>query len=139
MAPKPPPSNDTLTLTLLSGQPSRRAISSRTKDGIWVAVCSVMPPSRRIGHGHEWLEGGVKRRRAAERMFEHMIRAAEPGFYVSAAQLEIERDVGVPAAGQMLEIGECAGRPELVMHDGRRGHSLDLVEHGRQFFVLARR
>ena len=50
--------------------------------------------------------------------------------------MKVERDVRVLAALQVLEIGEGAGRLQLVVHDRVRGHRLDFVEHGRQFLVL---
>ena len=36
----------------------------------------------------------------------------------------------------MLEIGERAGRLELVVHDTLRGHRLDLVEDRRKLLVF---
>jgi hypothetical protein len=41
LAPKPPPRNGTRTRTLFSGQPSSRAISMRTNDGLCEAVWMV--------------------------------------------------------------------------------------------------
>ena len=55
---------------------------------------------------------------------------------VAAAQLVVERDVGVLGVLEMLEIGEGAGRLELVVHVDLRGQRLDLVIDRRQFFVF---
>jgi hypothetical protein len=54
----------------------------------------------------------------------------------ATAQLEVERDIGVLAPGEVLEISEGAGGLELVMHIDLRGHRLDLVVDRRQLLVF---
>ena len=51
--------------------------------------------------------------------------------HVAAPELIVERDVGVLAAREVLEIGEGAGGFQLVVDDRRGGDGLDLVEHRR--------
>ena len=48
----------------------------------------------------------------------------------------VERDVGIPAAGQMLEVREGAGGLEHVVHDHVRCQRLDLVIDGGELVVV---
>ena len=54
-----------------------------------------------------------------ESVFEHVVGRGKRGVDVAVPQLELEVQVRVPAAFQMLEIGKHAGRPENVVHDRR--------------------
>ena len=72
----------------------------------------------------------------AEGVLEHMRGGGEGLVDVAAPQPEIERDIGALAALEVLEVGEGAGRLELVMHQRLVFGRLDLVEHGGQFLVL---
>ncbi len=73
---------------------------------------------------------------AAEGVLEHVIGLGEGFLRIAAAQMEVERDVGVLLALEMLQVRKGAGRLQFVMHDRLRGHGFDLVEHGRQLFVI---
>ena len=64
------------------------------------------------------------------------VRGREHRLHIAAPQLVIERDIGVLASRQMLEIGEGAGRLQHIVDDGRRSHRLDFVEHRGQFLVF---
>ena len=55
---------------------------------------------------------------------------------VASAQLVVERDVGASRALEVLEIGERAGRLELVVHQDFVLGGLDLVIDRRQFLVF---
>ena len=95
-----------MTRTLFSGQPSKRAISSRTNEGIWLAGVDGDDAVTGVGDRDERLECSLLGGRAAKAMFEDAIRLVECRLDVAATQSEIERDVGIGAAGEMLEIGE---------------------------------
>ena len=90
----------------------------------------------RLGHRHERLERRVHHLLGAERVLEDVVGGGErlPG--VAAAQVVVERDVGVLAPLHVLQVGEGAGRLELVVHDRLRGHRLDLVVDRGQLLVL---
>ena len=55
---------------------------------------------------------------------------------IAAAQPVVERDVGVLDPLEVLEIGEGAGRLELVVHIDLGGCRLDLVEDRGQLLVF---
>src|SRR5215204_5847870 len=74
---------------------------------------------------------------STERMLEHMISGSETGLGVTAPQMEIERDIGIRLALQMLEIGKGPRRLEYIVHDRPGGHRLDFVEHRRQFLIVS--
>ena len=67
----------------------------------------------------ERLQRRVGDRLGAKRMLEHALGRRKGRVNIAAAQLIVERDVGVLAPRQMLEIGEGAGGLQLVMHDHR--------------------
>jgi hypothetical protein len=69
-------------------------------------------------------------------MFEDAFRLGKRCLHVAAAQAEIERHIGVGAADEMFEIGECAGGLERVVHNGRGRQGRQLVEDGRKLLVL---
>ena len=96
----------------------------------------VSPVSVGSADRHERLERHVQHLLGAERVLEHVVGLREGRRHVAAPQVEVERDVGVGLALQMLEVRERAGRLERVVHDRLRGHGLDLVEHRRQLLVL---
>ena len=72
----------------------------------------------------------------AEGVLEHVRGLGEGLVDVAAPELEIERDIGALAALEMLEVGEGAGRLELLVHERLVVRGLDLVEDRRQFLVL---
>ncbi len=109
MAAKRHPRCRTFTRTRFSVQPSSRAISIRTNDGICVVVCSVNVSSFSSARQNERLQGRVGDRLGAKRMLEHAPGRRKGRVNVAAAQLIVERDVGVLAPRQMLEIGEGPG------------------------------
>ena len=55
---------------------------------------------------------------------------------IAAAQPVVERDIGALDPFEVLEIGEGAGRLELVVHIDLGGCRLDLVEDRGQFLVF---
>ena len=73
----------------------------------------------------------------AERVLEHVIGVARrPPSTSPRRRWKSSATLVSLAALEVLEVGEGAGGLELVVHDRRRGHRLDLVEHGRQLLVL---
>ena len=66
------------------------------------------------------LEREVQDFLGAERVLEHVRGAGECLVDVAAPQPEIERDVGAPAALEMLEVGEGAGGLEFLVHQRSR-------------------
>ena len=72
----------------------------------------------------------------AERVLEHVRGRREGLVDVAAAQPIIERDVGALAALEVLEIGEGAGRLELLVHEDLVVGGLDLVVDRRQLLVV---
>ena len=57
---------------------------------------------------------------------------------VAADKLEIERHIGVAAAGEMFQVRKSPGGLEHVMHDRPRGQRLDLVIDRRKLVVFRR-
>ena len=55
---------------------------------------------------------------------------------VAGAQLIVERDVGALDALEVLEVGEGAGRLELLVHQDLVLRRLDLVEHRGQLVIF---
>ena len=53
-----------------------------------------------------------------ERVLEHVVGAAKAASISPRRRWIVERDVGVALAVEMLEVGERAGRLQLVVHDG---------------------
>jgi hypothetical protein len=84
----------------------------------------------------ERLEREMQHLLGAERVLEHVRGLGEALLDVALAQLEVERDVGVLGALEMLEVGEGAGGLELVMDVDLRGQRLDLVVDGGQLLVF---
>ena len=72
----------------------------------------------------------------AEFVFEHMRGFGKCLVDVAAAQLGGEREVGVLLALEVLEVGEAAGRLELVVHIGFRRHGFDFVVDRLHFLVF---
>ena len=89
-----------------------------------------------VADRRERLEREMQHLLGAEGVLEHVLGVGEGLVDVAAAQLEVERDVGALAALEVLEIGEGAGRLELLVHQDLRGQRLDLVEDRRQFLVF---
>ena len=96
------------------------------------------PVVTEIGDGDHRLEGRMHRLLRAEGMLEDVRRVGEGPVRVAEPQMEVERDVGVPLARQMLQIGEGPGGLQLLVHDGFRGQRFDLVIDRRQFLVIDR-
>ncbi len=72
-----------------------------------------------------------------EDVLEHVVGFVEAPRGVAVSELIIERDIGVSATREMLQIGEGARGPQNVMDDRGFGlRRLDFVEHGRQLFVV---
>ena len=71
-----------------------------------------------------------------EAVLENMVGAGKGGFDVAAPQLIIERDIGVAATLEMLEIGESAGWPQNIVDESVGLHRLDFVIDRRQFLVF---
>jgi hypothetical protein len=72
----------------------------------------------------------------AEAVLEHLVRGLERRRGVAAPQVEVEREVGVLLALEVLQVGERAGGLQLVVHHRLRGHRLDLVVYRRHRLVL---
>ena len=84
----------------------------------------------------ERLEREMQHLLGAERVLEHVRGLGKALLDVAAPQLEVERHVGVLAAGEVLEVGERAGGLELVVHVDLGVERLDLVVDRRQLLVL---
>ena len=82
------------------------------------------------------LEREMQHLLGAEGVLEHVRGCGEGLVDVAAPQLEIERDIGALAALEMLEVGEGAGRLELLVHQDLVFGRLDLVEYRRQLLVF---
>ena len=108
----------------------------RTKDGPCADGIDRHAVVAVIGDGRVRLERQMQHLLGAEGVLEHVRGGGEGLVDVAAPQPEIERDIGALAAFEMLEIGEGAGRLELVMHQRLVCGRLDLVEHGRQFLIV---
>ncbi len=90
----------------------------------------------RLGDRDERLERQMQDLLGLEGVLEHVVGRRHGGLGVAAAQMIVERDVGIPAAGQMLEVREGAGGLEHVVHDHVRCQRLDLVVDGGQLVVV---
>ena len=90
----------------------------------------------RIGDRDLRLERQMQALLGAEGVLEDAIGRRERRVDVAAAQMKVERHVGVLAARQMLEVGESSGGLELLVNDDGRLQGLDLVIDGRQFVVF---
>ena len=84
----------------------------------------------------ERLERQVQHLLRPELVLELVLGGGEGLVEVAAAQLVVEREVGVLGVLEVLEVGEGAGRLELVVHVDLRGQRLDLVEDRRQLLVF---
>ena len=89
-----------------------------------------------VGDRAERLERHVQAFLRAEFVLEHMRRFGKGLVDVAAPRLGLERQIGVLDALEVLQIGEAAGRLELVVHMARRGHRLDLVIDRLELLVL---
>ena len=92
----------------------------------------------RLGDRHQRLEWRVHHLLRAEAVLEDAVRALHRFFRISSSQPEIQGDIGVLPALEMLQVREGAGGPELVVHHRLRGHCFDFVVDGRQLLVLRR-
>ena len=89
-----------------------------------------------LGDRDERLQRQMQHLLGAEGVLEDVIGFRKSARGVAASQMEVESDIGIGLPLQMLEIGKGTRRLEHVVHDRRRGHRLDLVEHGRQLVIL---
>ena len=90
----------------------------------------------RVGDRDMRLERRVHLLRRAEDVLEDVVGLGEGLVDVAAPQMVVERDIGIALAGEVLEVGEHAGRLQLVVHIGGRGHRLDLVVDRRKLLVI---
>ncbi len=72
----------------------------------------------------------------AEGVLEHLRGRGKGAFRIAAPQMEVERDIGRAPSGQMLQVGEGAGRSERIVDMHRRARRLDLVIDGRQRVIF---
>ena len=96
----------------------------------------VIGPVARLGERHERLERQVHGRLRAERVLEHVVGLRKRRLGVAATQMEIERNVGAFAPGEVLQVGKRAGGLQQIVHDGAAGHGLDFVVDRRQLVVF---
>ncbi len=109
----------------------------RTKDGVWQDECDRQRAVAGLSQRHTIGSSGVCMHCCVLKTCSSTWSAdAMARGDVAAAELIVERDVGVLAAGEMFEIGEGAGGLQLVVDDGRGGDGFDFVEHRRQLFVV---
>ena len=94
------------------------------------------PSAVRVRHGHERLHRRVHHLLGAEGVLEDVRRRREGGVRIAAPELIVERHVGAAPALEMRQVREGRGRLELVVHDHRRRHRLDLVVDRRQLLVF---
>ena len=89
-----------------------------------------------LGHRHQRLERRMHHLLRAEAMLEYALGALHGARRIAAPQPEVERDVGILHALQVLEIGKGAGGLQRLVHDRLRAHRLHLVVDGRQLVVF---
>src|SRR5579862_481449 len=69
-------------------------------------------------------------------MLEDMIGFGESLLHIATPKVEIERNVGVALAVEMLQVGKGSRRLQCLVDMNCGCCGLDLVEHGGQYFVV---